>query len=194
MKRCPQCDFLYEDDQSLCDMDGILLVYDSRKLPHLQALSTTASPVPTKQGSRNHRVPALASVLVASVLVFGYYVSTKNSVNKTPVAPIATATTLSSAPVEKTDVGATRSDGPDKNSGSVDNSQLVSVPTEAKKEDSAGPASDKPAANGDAPKKATTKPKSVQSGTSVQSPPDKDSKVESFFKKTGRLLSKPFKK
>lgn len=27
MKRCPQCDFIYEDDQSLCDMDGRELVY-----------------------------------------------------------------------------------------------------------------------------------------------------------------------
>ena len=29
MKRCPQCDFIYEDDQSLCDMDGRELVYHS---------------------------------------------------------------------------------------------------------------------------------------------------------------------
>ncbi len=28
MKRCPQCEFIYEDDQSLCDMDGVLLVFD----------------------------------------------------------------------------------------------------------------------------------------------------------------------
>ena len=27
MKLCPQCDFIYEDDQSLCDMDGRELVY-----------------------------------------------------------------------------------------------------------------------------------------------------------------------
>jgi hypothetical protein len=29
MKRCPQCEFLYEDDQSLCDMDGKELIHDS---------------------------------------------------------------------------------------------------------------------------------------------------------------------
>ena len=33
MKRCPQCEFIYEDDQSLCDMDGVLLVFDARTLP-----------------------------------------------------------------------------------------------------------------------------------------------------------------
>jgi hypothetical protein len=26
MKRCPLCEFIYEDDQSVCDMDGIELV------------------------------------------------------------------------------------------------------------------------------------------------------------------------
>lgn len=28
MKRCPQCEFIYENDQSLCDMDGRELVYE----------------------------------------------------------------------------------------------------------------------------------------------------------------------
>ena len=36
MKRCPQCEFIYEDDQSLCDMDGVLLVFDARNLPIIQ--------------------------------------------------------------------------------------------------------------------------------------------------------------
>ena len=40
MKRCPQCEFIYEDDQSLCDMDGVLLVFDSRNLPNHHALAT----------------------------------------------------------------------------------------------------------------------------------------------------------
>src|SRR5947207_11044374 len=30
MKLCPQCQFIYEDDQNLCDMDGKALVYDNR--------------------------------------------------------------------------------------------------------------------------------------------------------------------
>ncbi len=33
MKRCPQCDFLYEDDQPRCDMDGAELVDDPRAVP-----------------------------------------------------------------------------------------------------------------------------------------------------------------
>lgn len=33
MRRCPECDFLYEDDQVLCDMDGTKLIHDGRELP-----------------------------------------------------------------------------------------------------------------------------------------------------------------
>lgn len=29
MKRCPHCEFIYNDDQSACDMDGNALVYDT---------------------------------------------------------------------------------------------------------------------------------------------------------------------
>ena len=46
MKKCPQCEFIYEDDQSLCDMDGVLLVFDTRTLPNLHALTTVSAPVP----------------------------------------------------------------------------------------------------------------------------------------------------
>jgi len=40
MKLCPQCDFIYEDDQWLCDMDGTTLVYE----PTLQSISPAAAP------------------------------------------------------------------------------------------------------------------------------------------------------
>jgi hypothetical protein len=40
MKLCPQCDFIYEDEQWLCDMDGTTLVYE----PTLQAVAQTAAP------------------------------------------------------------------------------------------------------------------------------------------------------
>lgn len=40
MKLCPQCEFIYEDDQSLCDMDGSALVYNSGPV----ALEGSATP------------------------------------------------------------------------------------------------------------------------------------------------------
>jgi hypothetical protein len=39
MKLCPQCDFIYEDDQGFCDMDGKQLVYE----PTLQTPSKSAA-------------------------------------------------------------------------------------------------------------------------------------------------------
>ena len=60
MKRCPQCEFIYEDDQSLCDMDGVLLVFDSRTLPNLHALATV--PAVPKTQRRNRAVPAFATL------------------------------------------------------------------------------------------------------------------------------------
>jgi len=55
MKRCPQCEFIYEDDQSLCDMDGILLVPDSRSFPESNK----------KSQWRNRLVTALATLVPA---------------------------------------------------------------------------------------------------------------------------------
>ena len=33
MKLCPQCEFIYEDDQNTCDMDGKELVFDPAQSP-----------------------------------------------------------------------------------------------------------------------------------------------------------------
>src|SRR2546423_3911520 len=94
MKRCPQCEFLYEDDQSLCDMDGALLVLDSRTLPSLHALATMPA-IPAAQTRRNRAVPAFATVVLALLLGMVYYVSTQR--NTYAPAPV-TSTSLNPAP------------------------------------------------------------------------------------------------
>src|SRR5215211_9316177 len=78
MKRCPQCEFIYEDDQSLCDMDGALLVFDSRTLPSLHALAPVdmpAVPVSTKAHWRHRTFPAMAALILATVFSLVYFVS-----------------------------------------------------------------------------------------------------------------------
>src|SRR6266508_3582974 len=50
MKRCPQCDFRYEDDQPRCVMDGAELVDDPRAVPDV--FSPQARPI--KQPRRKH--------------------------------------------------------------------------------------------------------------------------------------------
>lgn len=164
MKRCPQCEFIYEDDQSLCDMDGVLLVFDSRTLPNLHALTTVpASPKAAQR--RNRAVPAFASLVLALVLGMVYYVSTRQS-NYPPTIP---ASTLSVAPV------AVPTPEP----------LPTAEPTQVKEEikQSTAPA-----------RKPATKTAVVSETKRTTEPKKDDSKVESIFKKTGRILKKPFKK
>jgi hypothetical protein len=169
MKRCPQCEFIYEDDQSLCDMDGVLLVFDSRNLPNFHALAT----VPDKpQPRRNRAVPAFATLILVIVLGMVYYVSTQRKPIIDIPAPSAAST---SNPVPE--VNPTPQPQP---------SQAIQVPT---------PEEPKPAPTKEpaaAPvKKAPVKP--ANTAAPAAEPKKDDSKVGSFFKKTGRILKKPFK-
>lgn len=84
MKRCTQCDFIYEDDQSLCDMDGKALVYDAHPVALEGGFSSItthveerASPKPASLWARRQprRVAALAvlTILLAALLFVVYY-------------------------------------------------------------------------------------------------------------------------
>jgi len=91
MKRCPKCEFIYEDDQSLCDMDGALLVLDTRKLPNLHASKTVPK--------RNRAVPAFATVILALVLGLVYYVSVHRKATQNSYAPAPPSTAATSNPL-----------------------------------------------------------------------------------------------
>ena len=174
MKRCPKCEFIYEDDQSLCDMDGALLVFDARTLPNHHALQTVPAIKTTPK--RNRAVPAFATVILALVLGLVYYVSvhrkaTQNSY--TPPAPSAAAS--GSNPVPEVNVNPTPETQP---------------PVEERKPEAAKPAA---AAAAPAPvKKAAPKPAPTPAKAKAQEKKD-ESKVNSILKKTGRILKKPFK-
>lgn len=164
MKRCPQCEFIYEDDQSLCDMDGVLLVFDSRTLPNLHALATVP-PVP-KTHRRNRAVPAFATLVLALVLGMVYYVSTRQP-SYTPSQPSA----LSIAPV------AIPTPEP----------QPTAEPAPVVEEP-------EPATTKQPVSKPSTKTKTASRTQRTTEPKKEDSKVNSILKKTGRILKKPFKK
>jgi type IV secretory pathway VirB10-like protein len=165
MKRCPQCEFIYEDDQSLCDMDGVLLVFDSRTLPNEHALAT----VPAKPRQRRSRaVPAFATVILAGVLGMVYYVSTQPNAAPVTEIPASAATTVSNPTPE-----------------SIPTPEPP-PPAEEKAEAVAKPATSAPL------KKPVAKPVS-NSQTKPATVKKDDSKVGSILKKTGRILKKPFK-
>jgi hypothetical protein len=81
MKRCPQCEFIYEDDQSLCDMDGIRLVLDSRSFPK--------SDSGKKSQWRSRMVTALATLVLSTVLYLVCYVSIHHEPPRSSYSPAA---------------------------------------------------------------------------------------------------------
>lgn len=187
MKRCPQCEFIYEDDQSLCDMDGVLLVLDSRTLPNL-ALAPVDAPMAatTSKAPWRHRTfPAMAALILATVLSLVYFVST----NQRPV-PAPSAVSGASIAVPPAELPAPG-----------DTNQVIPPPvpednSDAQPEESEKPKEEtKPAAN-KAPAPAPASAKKAVSKTAETKPAEetkKDNKVGSILKKTGRILKKPFK-
>lgn len=175
MKRCPQCEFIYEDDQSLCDMDGVLLVFDSRNLPNLHALAPVPGPAP-KALKRSRMVPAFASLILALVLGMVYYVSTQRST--ATLTPASTTTTAAPEPIPAQPAEVVQPPAP--------------VETPSPEKEVVKPAETKPATVAPA-KKSTTKTASATQTKPATEQKKDDSKVGSILKKTGRILKKPFK-
>jgi cytoskeletal protein RodZ len=171
MKRCPKCEFIYEDDQSLCDMDGVLLVFDSRTLPHLHALQTVP---PKTQSKRNRAVPAFATLILALVLGMVYYVSTQRQATQTADIPPLPITASTSNPVPE-----------------VNPTPEAQPSTEEPKPETIKPAA---AAVPAAPvKKTAAKTTPIPTTKPKVEEKKEDSKVGNILKKTGRILKKPFK-
>lgn len=186
MKRCPQCEFIYEDDQSLCDMDGVLLVLDSRTLPNLHALTPVEAPLmATSKGHWRHRTfPAMAALILATVFSLVYFVSTQRSVPAPAAVSGASIAVPASQPPTPSEANQTVPPpaAPETAAAAVTETDKEETTPEPKK-----------ASTAPAPvpaKKATTK--TTQTKPAEETKKD-DSKVGSILKKTGRILKKPFK-
>ena len=188
MKRCPQCEFIYEDDQSLCDMDGVLLVFDSRTLPNnLHALATVDAPLVanTPRAHWRHRTfPAMAALILATVFSLVYFVSTQRSATAPAAVSGASIAVPASELPSPSDTNQTVPPPAAENDGAA--------ATETVKEETK-PESNKTAAPGPTPAPV----KKTSSKTTERKPAEEtkkdDSKVGSILKKTGRILKKPFK-
>jgi cytoskeletal protein RodZ len=185
MKRCPECDFLYEDEQRLCDMDGTALVPDSQAFPD--------SARPKLRVRRLYRRVAIAlPVMILAVLAIFVFkqqarVTTTSQAPAPATAEPAIGEPVSAASSEKEDAV---------QPGTADNKPKAR-PEKAEAPDSALAGPDRtvePKAPAVAPAKRPSRPPAPPlKKVSAANEQNKDSKIASFFKKTGRLLKKPFK-
>ncbi|MEP6920711.1 MAG: hypothetical protein ABI967_06270 [bacterium] len=207
MKRCPQCEFIYEDTQSLCDMDGRDLIYDE------QAPSEAAAPAakPVSRRSRLKRSPVLSLVgivLGVVVLAVGYAsvdsaITSKSDLDSGLSSAIETQQ-ISPAPVPVVAVAEplTVDEDQGEEAGTPENVVRQVKTTAARSQVKVRRASEKvtepdtvimtePNAPKSAPAPAPARRELVVARP-VAAKSSKD-KIASALKKTGRFLTKPFK-
>ena len=221
MKRCPQCEFIYEDNQSLCDMDGQSLVRDNA-LSVMQPRSSSPIKPPKHSSLNGIALPAGAGILLALAIFIGSTVSSTPLQTKTEAtARNATQQLEASAP--------RRSDLSLQSTGSISAVEPVTVePSEPltitkpepnvldrtvhahiRKSDERFPITRsvpplprlRPLPRLPEARPLDTRTHRGRTQSSAQPKTEskpaaagkKDSKLGSFLKKTGRALSKPFK-
>lgn len=163
MKRCPQCEFIYEDDQSLCDLDGFELAHDSLALV----------PVTTTPPKRPRRVSWAALIFAfAVVFLLGFFI-------KPTRVPEQSSASITSEKETEPGIAPAPDEPPADEITAIQEEQIPrkDLRSRAKRTNSTRAVSQKP------------------TRTTAQAAPstEKDSKVESAIKKTGRFLKKPFK-
>ena len=73
MKLCPQCDFIYEDDQSFCDMDGKELVHGSSQIVDDATVASPVNPELLAEPRSRGFAAAVVVVVVLTALVVVLY-------------------------------------------------------------------------------------------------------------------------
>jgi hypothetical protein len=179
VKWCPQCNFIYEDDQRLCDMDGTELVHYSRPLP--ENPSPQRASQPAKFSSKVFAIVAISGVVLGFLLLyFLFYVFTPQpppqnanlSSSKVTTGPQSTPNLVVPTPAASPTLPPGKA--PMTNVNALESASRI---VRASPAHSLSPT----------PKREEKKPKSENTNQ------NKESKLGSILKKTGRVLKKPFK-
>ncbi len=208
MKRCPQCEFIYEDEQATCDMDGKILVSDS-------AFALAPSSKAARKGFRLHSItlPAFAGLMLAAVLSFAYWATPP--LGAAPVTPDSLTQPLPVDPILAPANKHAQAESPNSNEAVVAETKEPETSSSDLNLEHTKDLEDKPPANrlsvtptvpplprlrplprlprarvADRNSTSTITTTNVQKDGARQK---SDSKVSSFIKKTGQLLKKPFK-
>ncbi len=204
MKRCPQCEFIYNDDQSLCDMDGQALIYDAQiNLP--AATAAQADIAPPRSRARSILIAAISGLVLAMVAWFGYvatpFASTidGNPLTTSKVNDETKAASIAASALYNAEAGVSAFDSSDVTEADADSAAVATNDSTVKNH-----SEDKrltiqrgipplPRLQ-PLPRLSAAKPRAVTTSTKpAVKPQQKGSRVESFLKKTGRVLKKPFK-
>jgi hypothetical protein len=120
MKLCPQCEFIYEDEQAFCDMDGKELVFGAASL----AMERVITPptrlninIPPKSRSRSFPILVAIALVLVAILSFLYLLRfhRSESVSASPPSVTSSKTTTSgdtSAPPSQPDSNSITSAAP----------------------------------------------------------------------------------
>ena len=194
MKRCPQCEFIYEDEQGRCDMDGVRLVADFQLLsdPAFAAIDV-GSLVASSQASqwRSFALPTVGAVILGVVLFLVYYVSTH------PTAPQNTHYSSAQVTVDSQSAAAQPSPiadltQPDAQPSRID-AEAAALPVKSIEPLSTVKRSSAPSATPSIKREEKKRKQDRRILKSHNTDSKKDSKVGSFLKKAGNILKRPFK-
>jgi hypothetical protein len=177
MKRCPICEFIYEDDQRLCDMDGMELVHGGL-LPSEQNASRRSDGPATKSPWRIVTLAIVSGILCAILLVDIYNLKRpvrKNDLASTQTKVFPSGPSLNVAVNEVTPTQQPSASPAPTTSPAID-TKSTSIKRRSSYRSSSAPAIQE---------KESQKPRERE--------PKNDSKVKSFFKKTGQLIKRPFR-
>ena len=250
MKLCSQCEFIYEDDQERCDMDGAELVYEptlegafqtaleaksQRERPARLIIPLSRSPQPEIAAAPSNVLAArgrfalqiAAGIVLAVVAFVAFYASprlfqsrTQTSKNTFETHNAQLETSHSSATVSG---ASATSDKPETANAKFETSKSSDNPESRNAKRETSPVTDKPETPNsrretpipalpglkplprlkplptlkpiprlaDRSRSANAGRKAIVVNTSANT--KKESRFGSFLKKTGRILSKPFK-
>ena len=206
MKVCPKCEFIYEDEQGLCDMDGAHLVYNATPL----ALAVQDPAGLVKPRWRSFAGTAVIGVILGPLLFLVYHVSARRAAppdtnysasqvandsaapNPDLEAPVSAAPTNGAMPANSSDASPQPSDSEPSESELARSPQL---PKPSAKADSNLAPSVNLSSTPSRPTASKRDERRRKPARANREPEDqkKESKINTFLKKTGNILKKPFK-
>ena len=201
MKRCSQCEFIYEDDQHLCDMDGHELVYEPTLHGFQSDTATKPLARPATSGARRQALAAGVAVLIAIVLSVGYSGFTRENAPQNTKAPSTNVISApqpepdqtDSTPADQTDPTPANQTDPTPADQTDPTPAVGPTPSPSESEKTiVTPTSTSPIALS-TPRSTDSRRETMRSQT-AKANHKKESRIGGFLKKTGKLLKKPFKK